>query len=158
MQRHVELIVVALLQVKVYVNEAHYFNDAVMFTSIWSSPARAKGSRRRKHGLSSQAYGNQSNTCALQLEQESAQPFSQSAMHGFVYPGDCENATEAAEGQIFGLVSSANAPVQLASSTVQVDCAAASTGLLLARRLWQEVVAVSAGHAQTKLEVLDHET
>ena len=147
------------LQVKFYVNEAHYFNDAVLMMNIWSPPASAP--QAQKHGLSSQRDAERSNAYTVQLDQDTMPTGTHPQESSFVFPDQCDIVMDV-HGDIahlrlvddtFGLKGSNPRPVNIASNTsapallsaVQMPSIPAdSNGLLLADRLWQEVLTVAA--------------
>lgn len=147
------------MQVKFYVNEAHYFNDAVLMMNIWSPPASAP--QPQKDGLASHRDAKESHAHTLQLDQESMLAGALPQDSSFVFPDQCDivmgvdgdNAHLKLVDATFGLKGSNPRPVNTASntsarallSTVEMPSIPAdSNGLLLADRLWQEVVTVAA--------------
>lgn len=147
---------------KFYVNEAHYFNDAVLMMNIWSLPASPP--QAQKHG---QRDAKKSRAYTLQLEQENLQAGTQHQDSSFVFPDQCDVVMDPDRDiahvklvdDTFGLKGSRLRPVNTAIntsapglvSTVQMPSVPAdSNGLLLAGRLWQEVLTVAADYVNTK--------
>ena len=141
------------MQVTFLVNEAHYFNDAVLMMTTWPQPKSDPATN--EHGLSSQGHAEQSHMCALQPEQQRMQAGNQSHMSSMMLPGYCDavmagdDNTAQFKGEIHAPISTAslfNTSATLQVSAPQVlSSPASSNGLLIAQRLWQEVLTVSAG-------------
>ena len=146
------------VQVKFYVNEAHFFNDAVLMMNIWSLPASAP--QAHKHGSSYQTGAEKSHAYALRLDQDSVPAGTQPQESSFVFPDQCDivmacdgdNAHLKLIDDTFGLKGSNPGPLDTANnksapailSTVQMPSIPAdSNGLLLANRLWQEILTVA---------------
>ena len=142
---------------KFYVNEAHYFNDAVLMMNIWSLPASPP--QAQKHDLRD---AKKSRAYALQLDQESMMADIQPQESRLVFPDQCDVVMGVEGGtahlqladDIVGLEESnsrlVNTAINMSApallSTVHMPSIPAnSNGLLLADRLWQEVLTVAAG-------------
>lgn len=138
------------LQVECLVNEAHYFNDAVLMMPIWPQPA--SDPLANKHGLSSQTHARQSHMYALQPAQEKTQAGNQSQGSSSMLQGycdaivACDNDVTQITGQFRESITTGH---MYTTPTPQVPSllSASSNGLLIAQRLWQEVLTVSAGLA-----------
>ena len=143
-------------------NEAHYFNDAVLMMNIWSLPASPP--QAQKHG---QRDAKKSQAYTLQLEQASMPAGTQPQDSSYSFPDQCDIVMDVDSDiahlklvdNTFGLKGSRLGPVNNAIntsapallSTVQMPSIPAdSNGLLLADRLWQEVLAVAADYVNMK--------
>lgn len=151
------------MQANFFVNEAHYFNDAVLMMNVWPLPAFAQA---QKHGLSLMD-DEMSDANTLQLEQDSMQAGTHSQRSGLVFPGHSDVVMEVdGNAALLRLVDDASGrkassprPIDGANSasapppvcTVQMpSIPAESSGLLLADRLWQEVTALAANHVSMR--------
>lgn len=151
------------MQARFMVNEAHYFNDAVLMMNIWPLPAPAQAQRHDL--LPMDAKKSDANT--LQLEQDSMQTGTHSQQSSLVLPGHSNVAMEVDGNTAFlrlvddapGLKASSPRPTDAANNasapppvcTVQMPTIPAeSSGLLLADRLWQEVTALAANHVSMR--------
>ena len=145
------------MQAKFLVNEAHYFNDAVLMMNVWPLPAPAQA---HKHNLSL-TDDRKSDASPLQLEQDTMQAGIHAQQSSLVLPGHSNVAMEgdgstallrlvddsselkASSPRPTDAASNASAPPPVC--TVQVHAIPAeSSDLLLADKLWQEVTALAA--------------
>lgn len=135
-------------------NEAHYFNDAVLMMPTWPQPASDPPAN--KHGLSSQTHADQSYMNALQPAQQRKQAGNQSHGSSSMLQGYCDAVMACDDditqttGQIHessatGHMYNTPAPPRVSISQVTSPPSASSNGLLIAQRLWQEVLTTSAG-------------
>lgn len=151
------------MQAKFFVNEAHYFNDAVVMMNIWPLPAPAQAQQRDLSLMD--ARKSDANT--LQLEQDSMQAGAHSQQSSLVFPGhsnvmmevdgntallrlvDNTSELKASSPRPIDAANNASAPPPVC--TVQMPAIAAeSSGLLLADKLWQEVTALAANHVSMR--------